>query len=151
MGFSGGSVVKNSPFYAGDMGSILGLERSPGEGNGNPLPVFLPGKSHGQRNLVGCSPWDCKKTQTWLSNRRTQIYLYLSYSSLYVHIHIDTFVPSKLTLCRSSLFPLRISVSCEGQLLGIIIRLTYCVVMCLFQVLVNLYFSSCVRYHMWKA
>ena len=64
MGFSGGSVVKNSPFYAGDMGSILGLERSPGEGNGNPLPVFLPGKSHGQRNLVGCSPRDCKKTQT---------------------------------------------------------------------------------------
>ena len=26
--------------------------RSPGEGNGN-IPVFLPGKSHGQRSLVG--------------------------------------------------------------------------------------------------
>ena len=26
-----------------------------GEGNGNPL-VFLPGESHGQRSLVGCSP-----------------------------------------------------------------------------------------------
>ena len=23
----------------------------------NPTPVFLPGKSHGQRSLVGCSPW----------------------------------------------------------------------------------------------
>ncbi|KAB0350074.1 hypothetical protein FD754_014931, partial [Muntiacus muntjak] len=23
-----------------------------------PTPVFLPGKSHGQRSLVGCSPWD---------------------------------------------------------------------------------------------
>ena len=57
MGFSGGSVVKNSPFCAGDMGSILGLGRSPGEGNGNPLPVFLPGKSHGQRKLVGYN-WD---------------------------------------------------------------------------------------------
>ena len=22
-----------------------------------PIPVLLPGKSHGQRNLVGCSPW----------------------------------------------------------------------------------------------
>ena len=22
-----------------------------------PTPVLLPGKSHGQRNLVGCSPW----------------------------------------------------------------------------------------------
>ena len=24
-----------------------------------PTPVFLPGKSHGQRSLVGCSPWGC--------------------------------------------------------------------------------------------
>ena len=24
-------------------------------------PVFLPGKFHGQRNLVGYSPWDCKR------------------------------------------------------------------------------------------
>ena len=24
-------------------------------------PVFLPGKSHGQRNLVGYSPWSCKR------------------------------------------------------------------------------------------
>ena len=23
-----------------------------------PTPIFLPGKSHGQRNLVGYSPWD---------------------------------------------------------------------------------------------
>ena len=28
---------KTSPFNAGDMSSILGWERSPGEGNGNPL------------------------------------------------------------------------------------------------------------------
>ena len=26
-----------------------------------PTPVFLPGKSHGQRSLVGYSPWDCKR------------------------------------------------------------------------------------------
>ena len=39
-----GSVVKNLPANAGDMGSVPGLGRSPGEGNGNPLPVFLPGK-----------------------------------------------------------------------------------------------------------
>ena len=32
----GGSVVKNALANAGDMGSILGSERSPGEGNGNP-------------------------------------------------------------------------------------------------------------------
>ena len=36
MGFSG-SVVKNLPANAGDVGSVLGLGISPGEGNGNPL------------------------------------------------------------------------------------------------------------------
>ena len=41
-------MVKNLPAnagHAGDAGSIPGLGRSPGEGNGNPLYlVFLPGK-----------------------------------------------------------------------------------------------------------
>ena len=36
-GFPGGAVVKNSPANAGDMGSIPGLKRSPGVGNGNLL------------------------------------------------------------------------------------------------------------------
>ena len=29
-----------------------------------PTPLFLPGESHGQRSLVGYSPWGCK-SQTW--------------------------------------------------------------------------------------
>ena len=37
MGFPGGSVVKNLPANAGDLGLIPGLGRSPGEGNGNSL------------------------------------------------------------------------------------------------------------------
>ena len=40
MGFPGGSMVKNPPANAGDtgdLGSITGLGRSPGVGNGNPL------------------------------------------------------------------------------------------------------------------
>ena len=37
MSFPGGSVVKNLSANAGDMGSVPGLGRSPGEGNGNPL------------------------------------------------------------------------------------------------------------------
>ena len=35
--FPGGSVVKSPPANAGDEGSIPGLGRSPGEGNGNPF------------------------------------------------------------------------------------------------------------------
>ena len=37
MSFPNGSVVKNLPANAGDAGSIPGLARSPGGGNGNPL------------------------------------------------------------------------------------------------------------------
>ena len=36
-GFPGGSAVKNLPANAGDKGSVLGLGRFPGGGNGNPL------------------------------------------------------------------------------------------------------------------
>ena len=113
MGFFGGSEVKASACNAGYLGSIPGSERSPGEGNGNPLqhsclenpmdggawwatvhgvaksqtrlsnfsslhftssfmwrrqwhptPVLLPGKSHGRRSLVGCSPWGCEESDT---------------------------------------------------------------------------------------
>ena len=37
MGFPHSSVGKESACSAGDRGSVLGLGRSPGEGNGNPL------------------------------------------------------------------------------------------------------------------
>ena len=63
------SVVKNPPANIGDARGwslIPGLGRSPGGEYGNPLqysyiPVFLPGKPHGQRSLVGYSPWGCKE------------------------------------------------------------------------------------------
>ena len=34
----------------------------------HPTPVLLPGKSHGQRSLVGCSPWGCLESDMteWL-------------------------------------------------------------------------------------
>ena len=52
---------KESAFDVGDLGSIPRLGRSPGEGNGKPTPVFLPRESHGQRSLVGYSPWGHKE------------------------------------------------------------------------------------------
>ena len=30
----------------------------------HPTPVFLPGKSHGWRSLVGCNPWGCYELDT---------------------------------------------------------------------------------------
>ena len=38
--FPGGSDGKASAYNAGDLGSIPGLGRSPGEGNGNPLQDY---------------------------------------------------------------------------------------------------------------
>ena len=49
MGFPGGSKVKNLPDNTGDGGLIPGLGRSPGEGNGNPPLISLPGESRGQK------------------------------------------------------------------------------------------------------
>ena len=42
--FSAGSVVKNLPANSGDTSLILGLGRSPGKGNGNPLQYSFLGK-----------------------------------------------------------------------------------------------------------
>jgi len=59
-----GSDSKESTCNSEDLGLIRGLGRSPGGGNGYPLPtpVFLPGESHGQRSLIGYSPWGCKES-----------------------------------------------------------------------------------------
>ena len=61
-------AVKNLPGNAGDIrdtGLIPGLGRSPGRRRAwQPTPVFLPGKFHGQRSLVGCSPWGHKESDT---------------------------------------------------------------------------------------
>ena len=29
-----------------------------------PTPIFLSGEFHGQRSLVGYSPWDCRELET---------------------------------------------------------------------------------------
>ena len=61
-------MVKNLPASAADkrdLGSILGLGSSPGEGNGNPLQYSSLEKSHGQRSLVGYSPWGYRVGHDW--------------------------------------------------------------------------------------
>ena len=53
-------MVKNPPANAGDTrdaGSIPELGRFPLNGKWKPTQVFLPGKFHGQRSLLGYSSW----------------------------------------------------------------------------------------------
>ena len=56
-------MVKNLPANEGDASLIPGSGNSLGGGNGNPTPLFLPGKSHGQKNLVGSSLWGCHELE----------------------------------------------------------------------------------------
>ena len=77
---------KESPANAGDAGSVPGSERSPGEGNGNLL--LLPGKSHGQRSLVGSigsqksptrlSDWTTTKTNIPYNLKKAETKIYFA-------------------------------------------------------------------------
>ena len=60
-GNPGSSNCKGCACNAGDLGLVPGLGRSPEE---QPTPLFLPGELHGQRSLVGYSPWGRKESDT---------------------------------------------------------------------------------------
>ena len=62
LGFPCGSAGKESTCNAGDLGSIPGLGRSPGEGKGYPLQYC------GLENFMGCIVHGVSKSQTRLSD-----------------------------------------------------------------------------------
>ena len=51
---------KESAYNARDLGSIPGSRRLPGRRKWQPTPIFLSGKFHGQKSLVGYRPWGAK-------------------------------------------------------------------------------------------
>ena len=57
-------VVKNPPASAGGMGFDLWVRKIFQRRKWQPTPVFLPGKFHGQRSLVGYNSWSCKEPDT---------------------------------------------------------------------------------------
>ena len=72
MGIPHGSMVKNPPPNAGDTESIPGSGRSL-EKEMASFPAFLPGKSRGQRSLVGYSPWSHKRMRYNLVTKQQQL------------------------------------------------------------------------------
>ena len=50
------------------IGKFRGIRRRRWRRQWHPTPVLLPGKFHGWRSLVGCSPWGCEESDTteWL-------------------------------------------------------------------------------------
>ena len=56
-------MVTNAPANARDIGGAgsSSVGKIPWRRKWQPTPEFLPGKSHGQRSLLGYSLWDCKE------------------------------------------------------------------------------------------
>ena len=65
------------------------------------IPIFLPGKSHGQSSLVGYSPWGHKESST-TKQRRAYASSTTYHSPLFVSIYI--YVPKGYEWCLISLF-----------------------------------------------
>ena len=63
LGFTGGSAGKESVCNAGNLGLIPVIGKIPWRRKWQPTPIFLPGESHGQRNLVGYSSWGRKRVR----------------------------------------------------------------------------------------
>ena len=101
--FPGGSDSKASAYSARDLGSISGSE-IPWRRKWQPTPVFLPGKSHGQRSLVDYSPWGHKESDTtewlhflfpfWL-----YIYIYITCIIIYIILIFLLHFPFPFWLC----------------------------------------------------
>ena len=94
-------MIKNLPVNAGDTGSILGSGRSPGKVNGNPTPVFFPGKSHGQRSLMRYSLCGrtCAHTHTYRPDTDILYYVWI------LLVIMVAFCPQQVAeiTCRDSL------------------------------------------------
>ena len=72
-------MVKNLLANAGDVrdaSSTPGSGRSPGGGNGNLLQYSCLENSHGQRSLMGCSPWGGKESDTTEATEHTRTLIF---------------------------------------------------------------------------
>ena len=61
-------------------GSIPGSGKIPWRRKWQPTPVFLPGKSHGQRSLEGHSPWGRKELDM---TERLRMHAHMYYLALF--------------------------------------------------------------------
>ena len=82
-------MVKNLPANVGDnrdTGWIPGSRKIPWRGKWQSTPAFSPGKFHGQRSLVGYSPWGHRVRHNWVTG--------------HTHIHFQ-----EEQICRYKIFP----------------------------------------------
>ena len=87
-----GSDIKASACSAGDPGSIPGLGRFPGEGNGNPLQYSCLENSmdwEAPQSLVGYSPWSHKESDT---TERLHFYFYFTLTFIFKNFWLFTLI-----------------------------------------------------------
>ena len=84
-GFPGGSVVKDPPASAGDVGLIPGSGSSPGEGNGNLLHYSCLGNSMGRRAWWAIVHGFAKQLNVTVTKQEQQ-YIYPLFFRLFPHI-----------------------------------------------------------------
>ena len=77
IGFLGGASGKEQTFQSW-------VRKIPWRRAWQPTPVLLPGKSHGQRNLVGYSPWSCEESDTTEATEHT-------HTHIHTHTHTQSF------------------------------------------------------------
>ena len=106
-----GSQVKNPPAIAGDAGDsgLIPVGKIPWSRKWQPTPVFLPGRSHGQRSLAGCSPWGHSKSWTRLKRlNSSNIVTCIHHHSVVAEYHtlygVMSFHCPKSPLCSSYSF-----------------------------------------------
>ena len=83
-GFPGGASGNESAYKAGDRGWIHGSGRRKWQ----PTPVFMPEKLHGQRSLVGYSPWGHKDLDT-TEQAQTRYSIAYMYPVFFIHSSVD--------------------------------------------------------------
>ena len=106
--FPGGSVVKNLPANAGDLGSIPELERLPWRRKWQLTPVFLPGEFHEQRSLADVSQWGQKWGRHNLVTQKQQVipqltWLLLSRHCIQIHSHSEVLSVRNITFLKKLL------------------------------------------------
>ena len=116
-GFPGGSVIKNLPANAGDVGLIPGLGRSPGEENGNPLQYSCLGNPTARGAQLATVHRSLKEPDMWqsLNSCSSSSYAPRKYQQAYSHKYLEK--PSHLASDSLQLiFPSPSSLHCSNLL-----------------------------------
>ena len=80
MGFPCGSTGKESAYNVGDLGSIPGLGRSPGEGKGYPLQYS------GLQNSMDYIVYGVAKSRTQMSGFHLHSHTHMSFKYIYIYL-----------------------------------------------------------------